>query len=178
MGIKLVWNEDAQAKKIFFKDEWQLSTWHSSGRYFDKGDNGIALITGEPSDLIVVDCDCRNQRTLGLTYFASLENGLLSAKNASKLSIDGATCSVDTRGDKGCIVVAPSALVRDGRMMPYTWISPLVDKASLPSMPNWCIKYLNANVKRSVDIDQTMQSLTLSAGTPLTPLYCQGESVA
>ncbi|KAF8982175.1 hypothetical protein BGZ46_001657 [Entomortierella lignicola] len=60
--------------------------------------------------------------------------------------------------------------------MSYKWIKPLVDRASLPSMPNWCIKHLNANARNSTDISQTMQSLTLSTRSP-TLLHCQDENI-
>ncbi|KAF8924262.1 hypothetical protein EDD21DRAFT_429505 [Dissophora ornata] len=57
VGIRLQWNQQASRKKIEFKPMWQRAKLGTYKDYFNNEDNGIALVTGEPSDLIVVDCD-------------------------------------------------------------------------------------------------------------------------
>jgi putative DNA primase/helicase len=57
MGIYLWWDKQANRKKQRFKPMWNRVTFGTYRDYFQTDDNGIALITGEPSDLIVIDCD-------------------------------------------------------------------------------------------------------------------------
>ncbi|KAF9194515.1 hypothetical protein BGZ49_003151, partial [Haplosporangium sp. Z 27] len=199
VGIKLSWDSEAQQKKIGFKKLWQHATLENWRSYFDERDNGAAIVTGEASDVIVVDCDLQKPKdaesnvqcgmlaftncvsTKGLPadtpiqesasggrhYFFSLSkslaDGLLSAKGITKLSMENESYSIDTRADRNCIIVAPSAVIRDGSIIKYKWIQPLVESSSLTSMPDWCIQYLNANTKTTLidDVRQAMQSLTL-----------------
>ncbi|KAF9424629.1 hypothetical protein BGZ76_003495 [Entomortierella beljakovae] len=187
VGIKLSWDEEAQQKKIGFKKLWQHATLENWREYFEeRSDNGVAIITGEASDVIVVDCDLQKPKDLdsnihcgmlaftswvqekglpentpiqesasgGHHYFFSLSkslaNGLLSVKSITKLSVQNETYSIDTRADKGCIIVAPSKIVKDNKTVSYTWIKPLIESTSLPSMPDWCIDYLNIHMRSSV----------------------------
>ncbi|KAF8976748.1 hypothetical protein BGZ46_007992 [Entomortierella lignicola] len=200
MKIRLTWDEEAQQKKIMFKKLWQHATPENWRSYFDQRDNGVAIITGEASDLIVVDCDLQKPKDVesnvhcgmlaftswiqekglpentpiqesasgGRHYFfslsKSLQKGLLNAKSMTKLSVQNETYSIDTRADKGCIIVAPSAVIKDSRTISYKWIQPLVERSMLPSMPEWCIQHLNANVStKTMPIEQAMQTLTLSS---------------
>ncbi|KAF8958825.1 hypothetical protein BGZ46_001883 [Entomortierella lignicola] len=177
MGIHLQWSQENDRKKIGFKPMWPRATLKTYKDYFSREDNGIALLTGEPSDLVVIDCDVQKdsdrengiqdgialfanlveqhglpentpiQRSPsgGLHYFFSLsksmEHGLLKASSTTKLKIENNPSSIDTRADGGCIIVSPSEI--NGRQ--YTWLSPLVNKSSLPPMPQWCIILLNSN---------------------------------
>ncbi|KAG0007943.1 hypothetical protein BGZ80_004048, partial [Entomortierella chlamydospora] len=204
VGINLSWDDDMQQKRFVPKKLWQHATLENWRCYFDKRDNGIAIVTGEASDLLVVDCDLQKPKDAksnvrcGMLAFASwvsakglpantpiqesasggrhyffslfksLADGLLSAKSTTKLSVQNESYSIDTRADKGCIIVTPSAVIKDGNIMGYKWIQPLVESSSLPSMPDWCIQYLNANTKKTVvdDVQQAMQSLTLRNGAP------------
>lgn len=73
----------------------------------------------------------------------SLAAGLESARNATKLHIDGQEATWDVRGDGGCLLVYPSHYVIDGASRQYAWLQPLGDKHELPPMPAWLIAILN-----------------------------------
>ncbi|KAF9347879.1 hypothetical protein BGX26_000672, partial [Mortierella sp. AD094] len=120
IGVDLHLDEDTPKMKSHFIDVWPPANLSTSG---DIGGNAVALVTGEPSDLIVIASDVQKPKDLeaniqcgklvfdslvqelelpdntpiqesvfGRRYFfsmsKSLENGLLSAKTTSKLSID------------------------------------------------------------------------------------------
>jgi len=85
----------------------------------------------------------------GMHYFFSLsksfENGLLSGKNTTKLVINGKQTSIDTRGEKGCIIVSPTSYFKDSVVScKYSWISPLISTSKLPAMPKWLVTIINA----------------------------------
>ncbi|KAG0373594.1 hypothetical protein BGX24_011490, partial [Mortierella sp. AD032] len=201
MGMTLRWDEDTQRKKTTFHSGWNLAGLHNCSEFFGRRDNAIALVTGEPSDLIVVDCDIQKPKDLeagiqcgklvfqqlvqekglpegtpvqktasgGMHYFfslsKSLENGLLSARNMIKICVNEAPYTIDTRGDGGCIIVAPTAICKgDGVTYSYSWVHPLGDKSTLPSMPAWCIDMLNACTNKA-SLEQAVLSLSLASGT-------------
>jgi len=84
----------------------------------------------------------------GMHYFFSLSksfgNGLLSGKNTSKLVVNGNSTSIDTRGEKGCIIAYPTSYTVHDEKRSYSWISPLVDISKLPAMPKWLVTIINA----------------------------------
>lgn len=57
IGIRLQWMQQTSKKKIVFKHLWQRTTLGTSRDFFSPDDNGIALVTGGASDLIIIDCD-------------------------------------------------------------------------------------------------------------------------
>ncbi|KAF9426273.1 hypothetical protein BGZ76_002836 [Entomortierella beljakovae] len=96
-------------------------------------------------------------------YFYRSDNGIALVTGDA----NGTSYTIDTRGDKGCIIVAPSAITKGGVAASYKWIKPLVARESLPSMPQWCIKYLNANSQIDTGLEASMQrSLVLSPRIP------------
>jgi len=187
IGIHISWNDSTNEKQIVWPNRWTSATLDTSVQYFSKYNNGIAILTGDKSDLIVIDCDvlkakdasngmldgveifkalidkyglpeCPVARSSsgGRHYFfslsKSLENGLIHTKNTTKISIkkglldkehDCKSITVDTRGDNGCIIVAPTAYKAGDIDKTYEWIYPLVDSTDLPSMPSWCIELVN-----------------------------------
>lgn len=76
MGIKLFWNDTTNKKGITFKAVWERATLETYRSFFHGDDNGIALVTGEASDLIVIDVDIlkeSEQGTVrdGMTFFSN-----------------------------------------------------------------------------------------------------------
>lgn len=51
VGIKINWDQDRNKKNINFKPLWQRATTDNAKEYFSKDDNGIAIVTGEASDI-------------------------------------------------------------------------------------------------------------------------------
>jgi len=106
----------------------------------------------------------------GMHYFFSLsksfENGLLSGKNTSKLVINGNQTSIDTRGEKGCIIVSPTSYTAHNENRSYSWISPLVDLSKLYAMPKWLVTIINAtNLPKSFNKELT---ISVSQSEPRT----------
>jgi P4 family phage/plasmid primase-like protien len=97
----------------------------------------------------------------GMHYFFSLsksfENGLLSGKNTSKLVVNGIQTSIDTRGEKGCIIVSPTSYTVQDEKRSYSWISPLVPISKLPAMPKWLVTIINAT-----NLPKITKELTIS----------------
>jgi len=186
IGVTIAWDDDKNQKNVAFPKRWTSATLESFDQYFDKHNNGIALLTGDKSDLIVIDCDVLKEKDVSLGtldgvevfqalidkygipncpiaqsatggkhfFFSlskSLEQGLLQTKNTSKIVVtkglldpqrDCKSITVDTRGDGGCIIVAPTNF--SGRK--YMWIQPIVPATELPAMPDWCIRLINESL--------------------------------
>ncbi|KAF9426826.1 hypothetical protein BGZ76_002584 [Entomortierella beljakovae] len=68
IGVYLWWDDQANKKNQRFKPMWDRATIGTYRDYFETEDTGIALLTGEPSDLIVIDCDVlkENDRSNGV----------------------------------------------------------------------------------------------------------------
>lgn len=83
----------------------------------------------------------------GMHYFFSLsksfQNGLRSGTNQTKVRVDGVPTTIDTRGERGCILAEPSAYKVGTELKRYEWVTPLVARHELQSMPTWCITLLN-----------------------------------
>jgi len=60
IGVTLSWDVDRQ--QISLPAGWQNATLDTSKQYFSRENNGIAILTGERSDLIVVDCDVLEEK--------------------------------------------------------------------------------------------------------------------
>src|SRR5579871_6555797 len=86
----------------------------------------------------------------GMHYFfslsKSLQNGLESEKNQTKIFVGGSLTTIDSRGSKGCIMVSPTEYAVEDRLRQYQWIKKLVPVEKLQSMPSWCIDMLNRPV--------------------------------
>jgi len=185
-GIAIGWDSSKKQKYFYPPQGWRSACVETWSQYFLKTHNGIAIQTGERSDLYVIDCDklkekdfeqgtldgieifqllentygaldCPVARTAsgGLHYFfslsKSLEKGLNAAKNTTKLvvtrglldSCNNKSITVDTRGDGGCVIAAPTFYTIDGIENKYEWIRPLVASSELKAMPEWCIRLVN-----------------------------------
>lgn len=98
----------------------------------------------------------------GLHYFfslsKSLQNGLLTEKNQTKVSVNGSLTTIDSRGTKGCIIAAPTEYMAGNEPKKYQWIKPLVPVDKLHSLPSWCIDMLNQSVNAA---SNEVRSLTL-----------------
>jgi len=189
IGVTISWDDTKKQKNVVFPKRWTSATSVNLEQYFDKHNNGIALLTGDKSDLIVVDCDVLKEKDVssgmlngvevfqalidkyGITdcpvaqsssggwhYFfslsKSLEQGLQQTKNTSKITItkglldpqrDCKSITVDTRGDGGCIIVAPTNFSE----REYKWIKPIVPTTDLPAMPEWCVRLINESLVHS-----------------------------
>jgi len=182
VGVTLSWDSEKNQKTLNLPKGWPSATAETYPQYFSKHNNGIALLTGEKSDLYVVDCDVLKEKDIaqnmldgveifsllidtfgavncpiarsssgGMHYFfslsKSLDSGLNFSKNTSKIvvtkglldSVGNQSITVDTRGDGGCIIVAPTSI----NNKKYQWIRPLVSSENLPAMPPWCIRLIN-----------------------------------
>ena len=123
---------------------------------------GIACGVSVFSDLIEANFLDKNtpiqqSASGGMHYFFSLsksfENGLLSGKNTSKLVVNEKQTSIDTRGEKGCIIVSPTSYLKNNESKSYSWISPLIPSSKLPAMPKWLVTIINAtNLPKSKDL--------------------------
>ncbi|KAF9344338.1 hypothetical protein BGX26_004512, partial [Mortierella sp. AD094] len=99
------------------------------------------------------------QSASGGTHFffslsRSMENGLNSTRNSTKIKINNIPMSIDTRADGGCIIVDPSSMDQKK----YRFVSPLVSRQEMPAMPDWCIEILNNNHSYPSKKDQAGQS--------------------
>src|SRR4051812_21129676 len=72
MGIRLYWNEATNKKGIVFKTAWERATLGTYRSFFHADDNGIALVTGEASDIIVIDVDILKESERG-----SVQDGMV-----------------------------------------------------------------------------------------------------
>jgi len=193
IGVTIAWDSDKNRKTVVFPKRWTSATIETQGQFFSRENNGIALLTGDKSDLIVIDCDVLKEKDVSLGvldgveifqalidkfgvlncpiakstsggrhYFfslsKSLEKGLQQTKNTSKIVVtkglldpqrDCKSITVDTRGDGGCIIVAPTKFLKKSEEVEYKWTVPLVASNELPAMPDWCIRLLNESVSSS-----------------------------
>lgn len=79
----------------------------------------------------------------------SLEQGLISAQNRTKITVnDEKRASLDVRGIGGCILVAPSNYVINGETRRYEFEVELCPREDLPAAPSWLIDLLNKDTKR------------------------------
>jgi len=72
MGIRLFWNNTTNKKGIVFKPAWERATLGTYRSFFHADDNGIALVTGEASDIIVIDVDVLKEPERG-----SVQDGMV-----------------------------------------------------------------------------------------------------
>ena len=58
MGIEISWNVDRNKKDVKFKSNWQTATPETClHAFFSKDDQGLAIVTGDKSDVLAVDLD-------------------------------------------------------------------------------------------------------------------------
>ncbi|KAG0364737.1 hypothetical protein BGZ54_007208 [Gamsiella multidivaricata] len=106
IGIYLRWDQQTNKKKIVFKPMWERTTLGTFKDYFNMEDNGIALATGETSDLIAVDCDVpkdngrSNSIEDGLGAFEDISRNTdsLRTRPSSRVQAEGRTTSSTVLG--------------------------------------------------------------------------------
>lgn len=192
---KIKANAQTHKKELMF-----VRAWHGATRsncledFIDDSHNGLVIVTGHHSDLIVVDCDRKDPSKDGVNkwneliakhgavpsapvvksasgglhiYFSmakSLANGLKNARNRTGLSIEGHEYDIDVRGEGGIVIAPPSEYER-GR---YTWQRPLCNRDELPPCPPWLIDELNkGHVPRSnrLAITNSDEQVSVAHGT-------------
>lgn len=205
IGLSVRWDSGHQQKRLELPQHWPSATLDTSPQYFNKHNNGIALLTGDKNDLYVIDCDvlkekdrelgildgtdafkalvdryglpdncpCAQSASGGMHFFfslsKSLEQGLVHSKNTSKIVVtkglldskhDCRSITIDTRGDGGCIIAAPTSYsLEEDQTRAYRWITPLVPPTELPAMPDWCIRLINESIASIKDARQHAHSM-------------------
>lgn len=139
--------------------------------------SAMYIVTGEASDLIVVDIDTKDggleawrelcdinedvfpnapiarSGTGGLHYYfglsKSIAKGLAKASNRVSLEYNGSKVGIDIRGVGGMILTPPSKYIdlRTHDALTYEWLQPLVASVDLAPMPHWLIEILNGQPK-------------------------------
>lgn len=100
----------------------------------------------------------------------SLEQGLLSAQNRQKITINEAKkqASLDVRGIGGCILVSPSSYKVAGETRKYEFEVDLCDRNDLPAAPSWLIDLLNENTKRQGFVSAVASRTRMTVSVPMT----------
>eukprot|EP00891_Asterochloris_glomerata_P005815 jgi/Astpho2/5815/fgenesh1_pg.00080_%23_65_t len=63
--------------------------------------------------------------------------------------VNGQDCSIDVRGDGGCIIISPTTYLVDQERKAYKWLKPLTSKQDLLACPSWLIDILNNHSKQT-----------------------------
>lgn len=183
-GLNIEWDYDYKKKVPKYHFHWENAKLDNCvDHYFNANDESITILTGEVSDLYVVDCDLPKEKDRkqniqdGIEFFnkqvelfglpekimraktpsggfhymfslsKSLEHGLESPKNKKKLSSNGTSYTIDTRGDGGNIIVSPSYYMKYDRKMTYKWQTKMIKNTDLDPMPEWLINLINCSSK-------------------------------
>ena len=172
-------------KKLGFPRGWQQA--HADTcitTLFEKQHTGLALVTGDGSDVLAVDLDVAKQKDVdrniadGMLLWSDLLNkhgelpactpiqetgsggrhilfslsgslSAVSAKSRAKIMVNGQDCSIDVRGDGGCIIISPTTYMVDQERKAYKWLKPLTSKQDLLACPSWLIDILNDHSKQT-----------------------------
>lgn len=167
----------------------------SSGNIWSNKPSAMYIITGEASDLIVVDIDTKNggleawrelcdtnndvfpnvpvarSGTGGLHYYFGLSKtvakGLVNHSNRVSMDYNGSKVGIDIRGVGGIILTPPSKYVdmRTHDMLTYDWLQPLVPSGDLPPMPDWLIEILNGQPPKG-DPVLTVREVNATTNSP------------
>ena len=134
--------------------------------------NALGILTGKENDLFLIDIDqpsmdlfshlesvhgaldaprvatCSGGQHLYFGYKASVEAGLTSMRNQTRLKIGGEQTCVDTRGDGGFVIAPPTQVRNLGQ---YKWVTPEPDlrAGSLPALPAWLVAAVNGSISRT-----------------------------
>ncbi|KAF9923230.1 hypothetical protein BGZ67_010002, partial [Mortierella alpina] len=160
IGVKLQWDEQTGKKKPFFMDSWKNATLEDYMEYIARGHNGLALRTGMPSDLYVVDCDLLKESDRsagvqdGVLAFSDLvmENGLP----------DNTPVQESASGGKHYFFSLSKSLA-NGLLNPKNASKlrieePLVSSKDLPAVPQWLIKILNTHSDQPKNVRSQAES--------------------
>ncbi len=100
----------------------------------------------------------------------SLEEGLLSAQNRQKITIneEKKQASLDVRGIGGCILVSPSSYKVAGETRKYEFEVDLCDRGDLPAAPSWLIDLLNEDTKRQGLVSAVASRTRMTVSVPMT----------
>lgn len=170
---------DTGKKDIKFAKSWGAATRANClVDYIDDHHNGLIIVTGKASDLLVVDCDTKDPAKSGVTkwqqlvqkhggvtsspvvrsasgglhiYFSlskSVASGLKSVRNRTGMHFNGQLFDIDIRAEGGIVLTSPT-LYEKGE---YTWIKPLCPTLELPPCPPWLIEELNRAPRQRIAI--------------------------
>ena len=169
-SCSLGWNAKDSRKDLNFCRAWKGVTHNNClDDFIDDAHNGLVIITGPRSDVIVVDCDRKqkdkdgvakweellerhgpiNEATVARSangglhiYFnlsKSISMGLKNGRNRTGMNIEGRDYDIDVRGDGGIVLCPPTIYERGA----YKWLQPLRPAEDLPPCPPWLIEILN-----------------------------------
>ena len=166
----LRWKTETGKKDFNFPRAWKGCTKNNCLEdYVDDAHNGLAIVTGEMSDVIVIDCDRKQPDKDGVAKWNSMvdENGglpgvmvahsansgvhiyfslskskaagLKNPRNRAGLNIDGKDYDIDVRGEGGIVLCPPTTYERGD----YIWTTEFKPSSELPPCPPWLIARLN-----------------------------------
>ncbi len=169
-SCRLRWKTDTGKKDVNFATAWKGCTRNNCLiDYVDDAHNGLAIVTGEMSDVIVIDCDRKQPDKDGVAKWTSMvdENGglpgvmvahsanngvhiyfslskskaagLKNPRNRAGFNIDGKEYDIDVRGEGGIVLCPPTTYERGE----YTWTTEFKPSSELPACPPWLIAHLN-----------------------------------
>lgn len=160
-------------KTFQFARSWKTSCPQTWEAYFRQEQNGLAVLTGRPSDLYVIDVDVNDDgmdawaylegtrfepvppdtpRTRtgsgGMHLFFSLSqsvaSGLLDPSCKTRIRYDGEAMGIDVRGEGGIVLVPPTRY--EGRE--YVWLQRILPtRDNLRALPGWLVGLLNENAR-------------------------------
>ena len=176
---KLRLNADTNKKDMKFAKSWGAATYSNCiDDHVDDAHNGMIIVTGKQSDLIVVDCDTKSVERSGVIKWKqmvqqhggdegapvvmsasgglhiyynlhkSLAMGLKNARNRTGLHIQGQQYDIDIRGEGGIVLTSPTEYEKGS----YKWIKPLCCVQDLPPCPPWLIAELNCAPRQRLAI--------------------------
>jgi P4 family phage/plasmid primase-like protien len=178
-SCKLRLAQDTGKKDIKFAKSWGAAT-HANCLvdHIDDAHNGLVIITGKPSDLLVVDCDTKDPARSGVTkwlslvashggvstapvvrsasgglhiYFSlskSIAQGLKSIRNRTGMHIGGQLYDIDIRAEGGIVLTCPTEYEKGT----YTWEKALCPSVELQPCPHWLIDELNRAPRQKLAI--------------------------
>ncbi|KAJ2655057.1 hypothetical protein IWW48_005744 [Coemansia sp. RSA 1200] len=187
-GIVLRWDGDNSRKRMYPKPMWASATIETCRQYIDCYDNGLMLLTGESSDIVVIDCDKQKPDDIaagiydGIAIFSSklpAVNNIPKQKTASggvhyffSLSKSIRNGLTSMRNQSKLVIDGKPTTVDvrgDGGCIivepskvgskEYKFEIPLPTRADLPPMPAWCIKILNDNGKSVIRTSNSVSSI-------------------
>src|SRR5579871_1882612 len=73
VGLQISWDDTKQQKRLELPKRWPSAILDTTMQYFNRYNNGIALLTGDKNDLYVVDCDVLKQKDKELNMLDGAE---------------------------------------------------------------------------------------------------------
>jgi len=186
IGAWIRWDELACRKVFKASSAWQRATLGTYKEFIDGTHNGLAVVTGEASDLIVIDCDLLKdsekdvrdgvalfkelidmheipentpiQRSAsgGMHYFFSLSKSVEAGLMNTK---NCAKLMINNQATSIDVRAEGGCIIVDPttiQSQKYKFVQPLVDRDAMPTMPDWCIEILNENLPKNTKSTMSM----------------------